>query len=308
MITPAFEDGQTDLPAWSLRYAPHLGYAPPELSQFPALAGPALVDQVHFAARQGFAGLFDPWAGGRSEQGRSTITSAMATEGLSGGCIVALPRALTSKPVWVQDRTDELLLGHVRRACGIADEMRSSVLAVIVAGDPDTSQPVQKRRALEALRRAADIAADNQMTLAIEPMVRLPGMLLQRFAEGLELVETANHPSLRLIYDTAHCRDMGEDPLAMLKAGYDRIATVQLADWPDRVEPGDGEIDFVAILAELMRRDHDGLIELEYNWRSPGRDAELSGLRTLRELDASARGLAGPGGAARVRSDQEVEG
>ena len=277
--------------AWGLRYAPHLGYVPPDRLLFVGLAGAARSDHVHFAAKQGFAGVLNPWVGDHSVEERSSIAAALRETGLVSGSIVTLPQRRAAAPLWVT--TDSItrseLIKDVKRSIDIACQMRSKVLAVLLAGDPANDRDTQKRVALDRLVECADLAAEHGLSLAIEPMIRLPNMLLRTFAEGIDLIERAQHPALGLIYDTAHCCDMGEDPLEALVAGYDRIVIAQLADAPGRVEPGAGNIPFIPILSELMHRGFDGLVELEFNWSSPNEQAELAGLKALAALDAQAQ-------------------
>ena len=91
-----------------------------------------------------------------------------------------------------------------------------------------------------------------------------------------------------LIFDTAHIQAMDGNLIAHLEATWDAIAIVQLADTPGRLEPGTGEVDFAGVLGVLKRRGFRGLVELEFGWSKPGRDAEQEGLERLRRLDAAA--------------------
>src|SRR3546814_9844459 len=54
------------------------------------------------------------------------------------------------------------------------------------------------------LRQAADLAARGEVTLGFEPMVAVPGMLLQSAYSAAELVSRVNHPADGLIFDTGH--------------------------------------------------------------------------------------------------------
>lgn len=277
--------------AWGLRYAPHLGYVPPERLLFANLAGTARAAHVYFAAKHGFAGVLDPWAGDHSAEERSSIAAALAETGLVSGSVVALPQARAAAPLWVS--TDSIvrteLVESVKSSIDVAVQMRSNVLAVLLAFDPDGLRSAQERVALDRLGECADLAAERGLFLAIEPMIRLPNMLLRKFTDGIDLIERARHPALGLIYDTGHCCDMGEDPLEALVAGYEKIVIAQFADMPGRVEPGAGTINFAPILSELMARGFDGLVELEFNWSSPSEESERAGLLALASLDAEAK-------------------
>ena len=112
-------------------------------------------------------------------------------------------------------------------------------------------------------------------------------MLLHHIADAHEMIAAVDSPSVRLIFDTAHIQAMDGDLIAHLEATWDAIAVVQLADTPGRLEPGTGDVDFAGVLGVLKRRGFRGLVELEFGWSVPGRDAEQAGLERLRQLDAA---------------------
>src|SRR3546814_12028213 len=61
------------------------------------------------------------------------------------------------------------------------------------------------------LRQAADLAARGEVTLGIEPMVAVPGMLLQSAYSAADLVRRVNHPAVGLIFTTGHVADLDGD-------------------------------------------------------------------------------------------------
>src|SRR3546814_11213305 len=66
------------------------------------------------------------------------------------------------------------------------------------------------------------------------------------------------------------------------------VCAYQLADMPDRVEPGSGGLDFVPLLPRLISRGHQGLVELEHGWSDDAAATEISGNERLREIAAKA--------------------
>lgn len=282
---------------WALRYSIHLGYAAPERLLFRASAGADRADHVRFAARMGFAGVLYPWAAARSVQERRDVKTALQETGLQCGSIVSTPLAtITDRvdPVWVAagKEAQGRMLGYLTEALAVAKDLGSDNLAVLIRGDGQTAPAVQRRRAVDRLRLAADLAAVNGLVLAIEPMVNLPDMLLRNFAEGVQLVRAAAHPAIKLIFDTGHLTRMGDPLLSSYVEAYDDIHGLQLADMPGRVEVGAGEIDFVPLLAHALRRGYRGLVDLEHDWLEPGEAAERRAIDRLSAIDARARHLA----------------
>jgi hydroxypyruvate isomerase len=53
--------------------------------------------------------------------------------------------------------------------------------------------------------------------------------------------------------------------VATLRRCIDRIGHIQIADSPERHEPGSGEINYPYVLAEIERLGYDGYVGLEFN-------------------------------------------
>lgn len=275
--------------AYALRYAPHLGYFPPDRLMFSAHAGSDPVDHVHFAATEGMAGVLDPWVADRPAEQRRAIKAALEETGLACGCIVSTPFAKIMDPLWLGDGTEAELLGCLQQALDVAGDMGSTKIAVLLPGDGSADRDVQWRRAIDRLRAGADLAARQGATVVVEPIKGLPGTILRSFAEAVQLVRETAHPNVKLIFDSGHVYDMGEPILETYVEAYDEIGVLQLADMPGRVEVGGGEIDFVPLLAHALSRGYAGLVELEHDWTEPGREGERRSIDRLRAIDAQAR-------------------
>lgn len=277
---------------WVLRYAPHTGYLPHNRTPlFNASAGPDPVDQVRFAAACGMAGVMDPWAIDRTPQQLEAINAALNETGLVCGCVCLTPLERFLQSLWVTETEPDELQEHLHRALQVAGGLGSSVLAVLLLEEQGTAPAVQRRRAIDRLRRAGDTVSARGITLAIEPIGGFPGMLLGSFAEAVDLIRQVNHPNVKLIFDTGHLTVMGDPLLESYVNAFPDIAVLQLADMPDRVEPGAGTIDFAPILAHAIAQGYTGLVELEHQWSTPGRDAEERGLEALRRIEVEALAL-----------------
>jgi hydroxypyruvate isomerase len=277
---------------WGLRYAPHVGYLPPDVELlFRALAGADRAAHVEFAAREGFAGILYPWAAESAAAQRVSVRQALRATGLDCSCVVSAPMSAILDPLWVTAgaAADERALGYVRHALAVAQELGSGILAVLIRGDGTQSTTTQWQRAADRLRASADLAARQGVVLAVEPMIDLPEMLLPTFATAVDFVHHVAHPGVKLIFDTGHVTRMGDPLQSSFVDAYDDIALLQLADMPGRIEPGAGSIEFVPLLAHAMRRGYSGLVDLEHGWSQPGQDAERHGLQLLRRLDQSAQ-------------------
>src|SRR3546814_19249054 len=117
-------------------------------------------------------------------------------------------------------------------------------------------------------------------------------MLLQSAYSAAELVSRVNHPAVGLIFDTGHVSAMDGDVLKAQRELEHVVCAYQLADMPDRVEPGSGGLDFVPLLTRLISRGHHGLVELEHGWSEAAAATETSGIERLSETDGKATSTA----------------
>jgi len=279
--------------SWTLRYAPHLGYRPPFEPQFSALVGSQdPVEHVRFAADQDFAGVLYAAARGRTPEEQKRVGQAIAQHSLEAGCLLYTTFDQLRNTSWAIDSEDarRWIAAELAQAIAAAHRVGSRHLAVLGGAVPQQPLGPQHQAFARNLRFAADLAGRDGLVLCLETLNShsVPGMLLHHMPEALAVVRAADHPAVRLIFDTAHVQAMDGDLLTHLEQAWDHIEIVQLADHPGRLEPGTGEVDFPGVLRVLAHRTYKGLVELEHGWAEPGIDSERRGLDTLRRLDGAA--------------------
>ena len=278
------------MPEFSLRYAPHLGYLSPVPQFIQSVGSSNAYDHARFARDQGFAGLFHPWAGSAAPEQLDQFRRGLEEFQLEAGTLAYAPFEEALKPFWVsndgtnRNRLVDLVAASVTRARTVG----SRTIAVLVMAAEGVGTSTQLDNATDNLRRAADIAAREDVTLGIEPMIAVPGMLLQSAYSTAELVSRVNHPAVGLIFDTGHVSAMDGDVLKAQQELEDVVCAYQLADMPGRVEPGSGGLDFVPLLARLMGQGHRGLVELEHGWSDDAAATEINGIERLRAIDTRA--------------------
>src|SRR2546430_365802 len=92
----------------------------------------------------------------------------------------------------------------------------------------------------------------------------VPGFFLSRSAEALALIDEVDADNLKLQYDLFHMRIMGDDLAKTIEANLGRIGHMQVADVPDRHQPGTGEIDFPPLFDLVDRLGWPGWVGAEY--------------------------------------------
>jgi hydroxypyruvate isomerase len=227
-----------------------------------------------------------PWAASRPDEERRELAAVLRERGLACGCIVWAPFGALAEPHWVRSdgRSRAALAQHLARAVDVAAEMGADVIAVLGAAD-DMPRQDQRRVMAENLQYAGDLVAARGLTLGLEPMVALPNMALKTCDEAIDVIQQANHPAVKLIFDTGHVRDTEPDVVGALERSFEHVCLVQFADQPGRIEPGAGTLPFDRVLNVLRRRQYRDLVELEHGWQRETSEGELAGLARLRILD-----------------------
>lgn len=85
----------------------------------------------------------------------------------------------------------------------------------------------------------------------------------------VERIRAAGAENAAVLFDTYHLSRGGDDLLAVIEAGAERIGHVQIADSPGRGQPGTGGIDFARVLGSLGEHGYDGLLSCEYRPQGP---------------------------------------
>jgi len=95
----------------------------------------------------------------------------------------------------------------------------------------------------------------------------VPGFFLHSAQQVLEAIDAAGADNAYLQYDIFHMQIMEGDLAKTIERLLPRIGHMQLADVPDRHEPGTGEINFPWLLETIDRLGYRGAIGCEYNPR-----------------------------------------
>ena len=104
------------------------------------------------------------------------------------------------------------------------------------------------------------------MRPVIEPVSSraMPGYFVRNSARVLMLIDEAAVENAKLQYDIFHMQVMEGDLAKTIEANIARIGHFQVADVPDRHEPGTGEINFPFLFDWIDRLGYQGWIGAEY--------------------------------------------
>jgi hydroxypyruvate isomerase len=128
------------------------------------------------------------------------------------------------------------------------------------------SRSVQHATSIENLKRAADLAAANQVQIVVEPIDPLenPNMYLTSVSEAFEIIRAVDSPQVRVLYDFYHEQRAYGNLIEKLEQNIDLVGLVHIADVPGRHEPGTGEIDYANIYRKLAQLKYNKFITMEF--------------------------------------------
>jgi hydroxypyruvate isomerase len=197
---------------------------------------------------------------------------------LPAGDFAAGDRGIASDP----RRVDEFRAG-VQDGLRIAAELGCGCLNCLAGLRlSDVAAETQMATLIDNLRFAADAAASAGVRQVVEPLntYDTPGYFLPTPESGFAVVEAVAHPNLSLQYDVYHAQRMRGNLSPTIAARIGQIGHVQIADSPDRHEPGTGEIFYPFVLQTLDDAGYDGWVSLEYRPRVNTEDS-LAWLTTM---------------------------
>ena len=130
----------------------------------------------------------------------------------------------------------------------------------------NVSRSIQHAASVENLKRAADLAAANQVQIVVEPIDPLenPNMYLTSVSEAFEIIRAVDSPQVRVLYDFYHEQRAYGNLIEKLEQNIDLVGLVHIADVPGRHEPGTGEIDYANIYRKLGQLKYNKFITMEF--------------------------------------------
>ncbi|MGJ7921614.1 hydroxypyruvate isomerase family protein [Neobacillus sp. LXY-4] len=119
---------------------------------------------------------------------------------------------------------------------------------------------------LENLKYAAELMAQENLTLLIEPLnpFDMPGYFLTDIEEAVEIINEIGKPNVKLQLDFYHVQRIQGNLIATYERYFDRIGHIQIADVPGRHQPGTGEIHYERVLKAVFDKCYKGFVGLEY--------------------------------------------
>lgn len=265
-----------------LNYAPHFG-------MFQNHAGSDPVDQLKFAADEGFRAWEDNGMKGRSPQEQETIARAMSDLGITMGVFVANTIDWTN-PTLTTGRQDHLerFVKDIRDSVEVAKRVNAKWMTVVPGTvEPRLENGIQTANVIDALRRGAEVFEPHGLVMVLEPLNFRdhPNLFLNKIAQAFAICRAVNSPACKILDDLYHQQVHEGNLIPNLDQAWSEIAYFQIGDNPGRREPTTGEINFRNVFRHIHGKRFEGIMGMEHGNARPGKEGERALIDAYRSVD-----------------------
>jgi hydroxypyruvate isomerase len=281
---------------FSLGFAPH-----PDM--FKNLAGPNVIDQIKFAADQGFTAWEDNGMPDRPATEQEKIGQTLASLKMQMGVFVAY--ASFDEPTFAVPNAakQEEILGKIRDAVEIAKRCGAKCFTVVpgsvdqqsnkvkdwnMYGGPRLTEGHQTANVIEMLRRCAAILEPHNLAMVLESLNWKRdhgGVFLQQSDHAYAICKAVKSPACKILFDIYHQQITEGNLIPNIDSCWAEIGYFQCGDNPGRKEPGTGEINYRNVFGHLKKKGWQGVIGMEHGLSKDGKEGEQALLQAYRAVD-----------------------
>lgn len=271
---------------FKLHYAPHFG-------MFANLAGKDPIDQIKFAADQGFTAWEDNGMKGRTPEMQEKIGNTLSDLGMKMGVFVA--HASFGRPTFAKkdEKVWESVLKDMKDSIAVAKRLNAKWMTVVPGnldegGGRRLEMGYQTANAIELLRRCCEVFEKDELVMVLEPLnwfANHGGVFLQGSPQAYEICKAVNHPSCKILFDIYHQQISEGNLIPNIDMCWDEIGYFQCGDNPGRKEPGTGEINYRNVFAHIHRKGFEGVMGLEHGNSKGGKEGDQAVIDAYRAAD-----------------------
>lgn len=257
---------------FQLKYAPHFG-------MFKHSAGDDLLDQLKFAADQGFTAWQDNALSNRPVEVQEKIGRTLASLGMEMGVFQAAAAfrevrfSRNNDPAWQQ------VLQDIRHSVEVAKRVSAKWVAIVLGRyDEDGRPDYQSANCVELLKRCCGFLEPHGLVLVLEPLtwgangsVTFPPKPALRMEA---ICRAVGSPSCKILFDVCRQQTTEGGLVTKIDLAWPWIGYFQCADNPGRKEPGTGNIDYRSVFSHLAAKGYSGIVGMEHGNSKPGAGGE----------------------------------
>lgn len=261
-----------DITRFKMKFGPHFG-------MFQNSAGADPVDQLKFAADEGFHAWEDNGMGGRSVQDQERIAAAMTKLGITMGVFVVNPgSAWQTNLVTGSKESVENFVKECKAAVEVAKRVNAKWMTVVPGTlEARLEMGYQTANVVDGLRRGAEIFEPHGLVMVLEPLNPWrdhPNMYLSKIPQAYEVCRAVNSPSCKILFDIYHQQITEGNLIPNMDLAWSEIAYFQIGDNPGRNEPLSGEINYRSVFRHIQEKGFTGVLGMEHGNSQGGKEGE----------------------------------
>lgn len=267
---------------FKLKYAPYFG-------MFEQHAGKDLVDQIKFAADQGFRAMFDNGFMNRAPETQEKLAREMNRLNMEWGPFVAYADFKVKSFVTGDPEIRAMLKERARMAVETAQ--RAGIKwTLMVPGrfDEGLEWDYQTANVIDNLRYCAEICEPTGLIIVIEPLnpwANHPGLFLTKIPQAYQICRAVGSPSCKIINDIYHQQITEGNLIPNIDMAWEEIAAFHIGDNPGRKEPTTGEINYRNVFKHIHAKGFNGVLGMEHGKSKKGIEGEKALLEAYRFCD-----------------------
>ncbi|NQV31790.1 MAG: TIM barrel protein, partial [Phycisphaeraceae bacterium] len=163
--------------------------------------------------------------------------------------------------------TADKFVKTIEESCQVAAKLPGCDLFTVVLGNniKGVSKAQMFAAAVEKIKKVVPILEKHKKTIIIEPMnpYNHPGHCLYGSADGIEICKAVGSEYVKLNWDFFHMQRYEGNLIDNMRKGKEYIGYLQLADSPDRHEPGTGEVNYTEVFKAIKKIGYTRPVGLE---------------------------------------------
>lgn len=264
---------------FKLKYGPSPG-------QFKAHAGNDYLDQIQFAADQGFTGWEDNGLSRQKPEMQEKIGKKLADNGMTMGVFVSVSANMAHD---AKKETRDKLTTKMKSMLDVAKRSGAQWTTVVPG---EVTQKIhmdyQTANVIDNLRALSEVCETTGLIMVLEPLnwwANHPGRFLQEIPQSYLICRGVNSPSCKILDDLYHQQITEGNLIPNIDKAWDEIAYFQVGDNPGRKEPYSGEINYQNIFKHLYKKGYEGVIGMEHGHSIGGIEGEKKCIAAYRKAD-----------------------
>lgn len=286
---------------FAMRFAPHPG-------MFRASAGADVLDQIRFAADQGFTAWEQNGMPNETPAMQEKIGALLSELDMQMGVFVAFADFTTPKFAVRKGEWRAEVLKQMKEAVAIAKRCNARFCTVVPgsvdqqsteSGDPwnkygggRLAEGYQLANVIELLRECSEVIEPHGLTMVLEPLnwrTNHGGTFLQRSDQAYAICKAVNSPSCKILFDIYHQQITEGNLVANIDLCWDEIGYFQSGDNPGRKEPGTGEIHYANVFDHIQTKsrstNRDFIIGMEHGNSKKGTEGDRAVIQAYRAVE-----------------------